>query len=793
MARSSSTSASPPNGAPGHAGFQSYQFDLHIYAVGKASDKVVPGVDWAQYVGAELMVKGGDAATSQYRRVPNPKKENIHAFAASKGYIYAHVIEEDGRGVVKRWNAESGEFNVVESGDIYWANDSGVVIRQVTGSEIQYKYLSNEAKQATGLPQASTNWKMPFAGKADTVQGGSSYANGSCDGTQCFITAHTGPIGYALDWQQVPETNEGNTHVIAIEAGTVVTTMNAVTCNTGTPSCAIGYDNYSTSCYDPNGGLGNFVSIAHLDGSYSFYGHLKSGSVQVTANQNVSQGTHLADQGHSGVAGTYNNYRSCGDHLHFARQIAPAPWEQSLPTDFNELPCSLSCPSTYTSANVELAPPPALIAVQPPSEFPGSTIQVSLSGNNFVYGSGVNVSGTGVTVTNVLLASSSRITATLTIAANAAAGPRNITIVTPNGTSNSIAFTVSQSASGGSLTGSVATPPNSQNLSTQGTTDWAHWGLAAPSDFNHKAGVVSQISNYTVIGSAIAYQSTGSPAGFSWTGGTPTSSSGGTNTGVYVSGQNGGFEIAAAADTTPRTLRLYVGVSGAAGRIAAHLSDNSAPDYVDSSLNNANGLTAGVYVLTYSAASAGQTLTVTYIQNNNTSGNVILQAASMTGGTITPDLSVSASPATPSLSAGGTTAVTVNLAALNGFSGTVSFRAQWPSRGCNRQFQSHIDSHQRLIYVDALCHFGRHSGHVPPDNHGDERQCQPYGFGQSQLNWPGEFFDGIRAGYADQRAWRRHELRSECDGGKRLQWRSGIQHNWFAGWSRSYIPACVRN
>jgi uncharacterized membrane protein len=673
-----------PNGPPGHAGFESYAFDLHVYAVAQASKHVISGVDWAQYVNDELMVHG-DGAGRQHRRVPNPQKENIHAFAASSGHIYANVIE-DGHGVVKRWNSESGTYDVAESGDLYLTNDDGVVIRQITGSAIQYKYLSNQAQQATGLTQASSNWKMPFAGKADFVQGGSLYSNGSCDGAVCLVTAHVGALGYALDWQQVPETNEGNTHVIATDAGTVVTMMNTVTCNSATPSCAIGYDNYANPCNDPNGGLANFVSIAHLDGSYSFYGHLKSGSVQVTANQNVSQGTYLADQGHSGVAATYNTYRTCGDHLHFTRQIAPAPWEQSIPTDFNELPCALSCTSTYTSANVEIAPPPTLATVQPPSEFAGSTIQVSLSGNSFVYGAGVNISGTGVTVSNVLLASSTRITATLTIAAGATAGTRNITVVTPNGTSNAVAFTVNGSASGGSLTGTVATPPASQSLSNQGTTDWAHWGLTAPSDFNHKAGVASQISNYTVIGSAIAYQYTGSPSGFSWTGGTPTSSSGVTKTGIYVTGQNGGFEITAAADTASRTLRLYVGASGAQGKIVAHLSDDSAPDYVDTSLNNGSGATVGLYTLTYKAASAGQTLTVTYIQNNNTSGNVFLQAATMTGGTITPDFSLAASPAAPSLAAGSTTPVTVTVAALNGFSGAVSLAVSGLPAGVTGNF-----------------------------------------------------------------------------------------------------------
>src|SRR5205085_8425213 len=115
----------------------------------------------------------------------------------------------------------------------------------ITSSGVEYKYLANSAIQANSLPQSSTDWKMPFAGQANIVQGGSSYSNGSCDGTQCFVAAHVGKLGYALDWQQMPEQNQGNTHVIAVGSGTVVTTMNTVTCNSGTPSCSIGYDNYA--------------------------------------------------------------------------------------------------------------------------------------------------------------------------------------------------------------------------------------------------------------------------------------------------------------------------------------------------------------------------------------------------------------------------------------------------------------------------------------------------------------------------------------------------------------------
>ena len=44
-----------------------------------------------------------------------------------------------------------------------------------------------------------------------------------------------------------------------------------------------------------------------------------------------------------------------------------------------------------------------------------------------------------------------------------------------------------------SLNGSVV------NLTSEGTVDWAHWGLVWVDDFNHKAAVVPMIGNVAVL------------------------------------------------------------------------------------------------------------------------------------------------------------------------------------------------------------------------------------------------------------------------------------------------------
>ncbi|MFN0279803.1 MAG: hypothetical protein ACKVRN_14585 [Pyrinomonadaceae bacterium] len=190
--------------------------------------------------------------------------------------------------------------------------------------------------------------------------------------------------------------------------------------------------------------------------------------------------------------------------------------------------------------------------------------------------------------------------------------------------------TATSTPGGGSLSGSQGVTPANVNLSAEGTADWAHWGLNTPASFNHKNGVTQQISNFSVLGMGpiLRFKNT---IFYNWSGGTPTASAN-TRNGVYVIGLNNGFQITAPADTTARTLKVYVGVYAAGGRFEASLSDGSAPDYVDTSLVNTTSTSNGVYTLNYSAASAGQTLTIRWIANEtfNQFGNVTLQAATLT-------------------------------------------------------------------------------------------------------------------------------------------------------------------
>jgi uncharacterized protein YndB with AHSA1/START domain len=161
------------------------------------------------------------------------------------------------------------------------------------------------------------------------------------------------------------------------------------------------------------------------------------------------------------------------------------------------------------------------------------------------------------------------------------------------------------------------------NLTTIGTSDWVKWP-----NYVHKAAGGAQIADYTMIGiggvGAVNYGN--DPRTLAWSDGTPTAS-GSDQAGVYVVGIGKGFQITAPAGTASRTLYVYVGGWNSGGRLVAHLSDNSVPDYIDASYSS-SGQYDAVYTLTYRTALAGQQLVVKWTQAAG-AGNVTLQGAAL--------------------------------------------------------------------------------------------------------------------------------------------------------------------
>src|SRR6266545_3724289 len=208
-----------------------------------------------------------------------------------------------------------------------------------------------------------------------------------------------------------------------------------------------------------------------------------------------------------------------------------------------------------------------------------------------------------------------------------------------------ILLVTGSSAGAASLTGSLDTIPRDTdvNLTVEGPLDWVHWGLYTDSSLDRNAGVTPLISDFISLnpdstnGYSYIYQFGDNYNGYTWSDGSPSAAVTNTTTGVWAYGVpfppiGSGFQLTAPADTTLRTLKVYVGAFDARGKLEATLSDGSVAAYTDSSLVNVGNGPSGVYSISYAAASAGQTLTIkwTLSQGMGSTPNVTLQAAALT-------------------------------------------------------------------------------------------------------------------------------------------------------------------
>ena len=171
------------------------------------------------------------------------------------------------------------------------------------------------------------------------------------------------------------------------------------------------------------------------------------------------------------------------------------------------------------------------------------------------------------------------------------------------------------------------------DLTAEGSLDWAAWGLSQFTDFDDKAGVTSQISNYIALGTAgYSGEYNNNYEGFTWTDGTPTLDATNSTTGLYIGGLGAGYEVDVPATATPRMLKMHVGAYFATAHFEASLSDGSAPYYVDESFTTVdpNGSDCD-YTVTYAAPSSEPKpyLIVRYWQIAGQGGNVTLSAASL--------------------------------------------------------------------------------------------------------------------------------------------------------------------
>jgi RHS repeat-associated protein len=179
----------------------------------------------------------------------------------------------------------------------------------------------------------------------------------------------------------------------------------------------------------------------------------------------------------------------------------------------------------------------------------------------------------------------------------------------------------------GTLTGSGAATSGQINLTILGTADWAHWGLATTSSFDHKAAITPQIPTFTLINGGTVGRAGLYTNNYVWSDGTPTASAT-TMTGLYLGGAGHGFQLVLPADSsTTRTIKLYLGLNKAQAKLTATLSDGSAAPFTDT-VDNPTGTTYRTYTLTYLAGDPGQTLTIVWsLLTDHGSGSVQLHAA----------------------------------------------------------------------------------------------------------------------------------------------------------------------
>jgi hypothetical protein len=184
---------------------------------------------------------------------------------------------------------------------------------------------------------------------------------------------------------------------------------------------------------------------------------------------------------------------------------------------------------------------------------------------------------------------------------------------------------------GGSLSGTFSqlAAGASVDMTNEGTENWTFFSPTTNggNQITRKAGVLSEISQPSVIstsplshGSWVNRNSDGE-TGFSFEDGTPDPSESNIEpTGEWYSGSSSvELQLTAPADMTLRTLRLYLLGCGCNVQMSAFLGDGSASPIVDNSLNSniyENTNTPGVYTIAYSAASAGQTLTIQLSASN---------------------------------------------------------------------------------------------------------------------------------------------------------------------------------
>lgn len=146
-------------------------------------------------------------------------------------------------------------------------------------------------------------FKLPWETSSDgeLTTSGSAYGGGDHGD-------YTGRMAYAYDFAI-------GSHVLASATGTVVAVRANAKCYLAL-NCVDTSDACSSAA--SHVGWGNIVILAHADGTYTKYAHLRNISEDMVVGSSVVVGQHIGDSGAVGV--TIPHYGDCADYLHFQRQ-----------------------------------------------------------------------------------------------------------------------------------------------------------------------------------------------------------------------------------------------------------------------------------------------------------------------------------------------------------------------------------------------------------------------------------------------------------------------------------------
>ena len=181
-----------------------------------------------------------------------------------------------------------------------------------------------------------------------------------------------------------------------------------------------------------------------------------------------------------------------------------------------------------------------------------------------------------------------------------------------------ILFILCQIVSGTSLhaaqlSGWIEPSPTTVNLTTEGTRDWIQGGTNGDyTKLDRKAGatLLSVLTVKHPDNNGALLRAMGPT--LSWSDGTPDATCSETSSGIHAQGLDNVISVTVPAGVSPRTIRIYSSSVHAAMQFKAHLSDGSAPDWVNEDWYVSDpGTITPKATLCFASASADAILTVT--------------------------------------------------------------------------------------------------------------------------------------------------------------------------------------